>query len=232
MKKRATLLATALLATGAWGALSPASAAPACNLVVDPAGDAGVGILTTGPRAPGDAADDVLSADLASDGKTITGVIRMAELRTTNTSSPLGQTFNIEFAAPGNKGDKLFLAARLYPTGNKFAFGYVAPDPNSGLNTSYSLGEATGVLDVANKQLRLSAPVAGFAESGAKLSRGTKLTLPSVRVFRNVGQGVVPSQEVGGVRVPLGGLSLVVDSTEETKAAYTVGSQSCVAVGK
>ena len=227
MKTRAALIATAVLITGGVGVASAAPAKkikPVCNLVVDEAGDANLG------GAPGGAGDDVVSADIASDGKTLTGVVRMAGLAANDPEWLNGRAYFAEFVAPGSQ-DVLFVQARAYPTGVIWSYGYSGVDPTSGISTSYTLGAATGVIDVAKKEVRISAPVKGFIDGAkAKLAKGAKLTALGARVYRQGGQGLVPSQEVGGTRVPLSGLNVMLD--DASGGSYVMGTPSCVVVGK
>ena len=230
MKTRTCLLLLPLLVLGSGLTTAQAATAPkkVCKIVVDPAGDAGVSPLTTGPKAPGSQNEDLLSADLSSDGKTLTGVLRTAALTVPDPMAPLGQGFYIEFAAKGVE-NVLFLAARTYPQGTTFVYGYSAADPTSGLTTSYTIGTAKGVVDTAKKEVRISAPNAGFAKAGTKLPKGLKLSSVAVKTQRILGQSVVPSQSVGGTRVPVGGLLLTVD--DGTGSNYVVGTPSCVKPG-
>jgi hypothetical protein len=226
MKVRAVLLVLALLPTGAaTSALAATRAKPApkpvCNLVTDATGDSGI------DPVPGDANDDIVSADIASDGKKLTAVLRMAAMAQPD-PAVLGRALSMEFTAKGSE-NLLFLAARTYPTGTKYLFGYTADDPNTGVTTRYTIGEAVGSVDPAKKEVRITAPNAAFAPSGTKLVKGTKLSALTASSDRIFGQGVVPSQEVGGQRAPLGGLTLRFD--DATGKSYVVGTLSCVKPG-
>jgi hypothetical protein len=227
VKLRAALLVVALLPLGAATtahAVTKPKVKPVCQVIKDASGDAAYN-----GAVPGDGNDDVVSGDIASDGKTLTGVIRLAALAQPDPMAPFGQGFFVRFTPKGT--DKvLFVSARTYPQGTSFVYGYAAPDPTSGINTSYTLGTAKGVVDTAKKEVRISAPVAAF-NSGAqvKLVKGLKLLSPTADTWRLVGQGVVPSQEVGGTRVPLGGLLLPFD--DASGPAYVMGTPSCVKLG-
>jgi hypothetical protein len=233
MKRRAVLLATSLVLVGTAGYASAAPARAAkppakavCNLVTDAKGDA------TYNNVPGADGDDIITADLASDGTTITGVLRTAALTLPDPQAPLGRGYFVLFAAPGS-ADQLFVSARTYPQGTKFFYGYQGVDPNTGVNTSYTLGDATGVVDAAKGEVRMSAPIKGLvAGAKAKLARGTKLVALTAQTYRIVGQGFVPSQSPapGAPRVPVGGVLLPFD--DATGASYVMGTASCVAVGK
>jgi hypothetical protein len=226
MKLRATILVVSLLplgaATSALAVTKPA-AKPVCNIIKDASGDA-----EYNGAVPGDGNDDIVSADVASDGKKITAVLRLAALAQPDPMAPLGQGFFVEFGAKGSDSN-LFLSARTYPTGTKYVFGYSAPDPNTGINTSYTIGDATGSIDTAKKQVRITAVNSAFAPAGSKLTKGTKLLVPTATTYRIAGQGLVPSQSVAGTRVPIGGLLLPFD--DASGKTYTVGTLSCVKPG-
>jgi hypothetical protein len=225
MKARALLLSTSLVLAGFAGVATAApKAKPVCNLVADATGDANLG------GAPGGAGDDIVSADIATDAKTLTGVVRMAGLAANDPEWLNGRAYFAEFTAPGS-ADVLFVQARAYPTGTIWSYGYSGVDPTSGINTSYTLGSATGVIDEAKKEVRISAPVKGFVDGAkAKIGPGVKLKGLGARVYRQGGQGLVPSQEVAGTRVPLSGLNVLLD--DAAGGTYVMGTPSCVAVGK
>src|SRR5262245_27463636 len=88
-----TILTLAVGAPTALGATKPKpkpKPKPVCNLVTDPAGDAS---LLAGASGQGyDASLDIISADVASDGKTITAVVRVKTLAkpANDTAAPLG----------------------------------------------------------------------------------------------------------------------------------------------
>jgi hypothetical protein len=228
MKTQATLLATALLVAGVGvaSAATAGTAKPVCNLVKDAKGDAAYN------NVPGADGDDIVSADVASDAKTITGVVRLAGLSANDPQAPLGRNYSVLFTGPGSS-DLLFMSARTYPQGTKFVYGYQAKDPNTGVNTNYMLGDATGVVDTAKAEVRMSVPVKSFVTGAkAKLAPGAKLGSLSASVDRVAGQGFVPSQVLvpGTPRAPLGGVLLPFDDASGT--SYVMGTPSCVVVGK
>jgi hypothetical protein len=229
MKTRVALLATSLLVTGGIGAASTASAKsvkPVCNLIQDAKGDA------TYNNVPGADGDDIVSADIASDGTTITSVLRAVATPTSDPQAPFGRNYTVLFSAPGS-GDLLYLSARTYPQGTKFLYGYQAMDPNTGVNTNYALGDATGVVDTAKNEVHVSVPVKAFVDGAkAKLAKGAKLSGLSATVDRIFGQGFVPSQSPapGAPRIPLGGFLLPFD--DAAGGSYIMGTPSCVVVGK
>jgi hypothetical protein len=200
---------------------------PVCNLVP---GNNSSGLSPTGGGAaiPGDSSDSITSADIASNATTLTAVVRVAGLQNPDPESPLGTAYYFYFTVPGN-ATLYFLTGRLYPTGNLYYFGYEAPDPLLPLNTLYAQVQGTGVVDTAHNQVRISVPLSAIA-SLVKLPAGTKLTSLEARTYRILGQGVVPSQNVGPGRVPFGGLSETFDDVTSANT-YTMGTPSCVPVG-
>jgi hypothetical protein len=226
MKSQLTLLAAAavLVAGAGYASAAPQPAAkPVCNLIQDAKGDSGIS------PAPGADGDDIVSADIASDATTITAVLRVAALSANDPQAPLGRSYSVLFTAPGS-ADLLYLSARAYPQGTKFIYGYQAVDA-TGVTTNYTLGEATGTLDTAKGEVHVSAPVKALADGAkAKLGPGAKLSALSATVDRIYGQGVVPSQNVGPQRVPLGGFTLQFDNA--AGGSYLMGTPSCVAIGK
>ncbi len=222
MKLRTSALVAAVALAGLAGG---AAAAPkvGCNIIMDAAGDDTVVATPTDPSV------DLISGDVASDAKTLTAVIRVTKLANPNPRAPFGQSYFMVFSVKGSP-DPLYVSAGVYPTGNEFLFGYQAVDPTNGINTSYKLGEGTGVVDLDKSELRVHVPLAAFA-SRAKLPKGAKLSGLTAEGRVLFGQRLVPSQAVGpSPRIPLGGVTLTADTAEGK--TYLLGAPSCVAVGK
>lgn len=223
MRVRAVLLASITgIAAFAVPALSAPAPAPVCNLIPDVKGDA------TASTVPGDASVDIVGGDFASNAKQITAIVRLDKLANPNPQSPTGQSYFVVFNVKG-VADTLTLSAGLYPTGNEFKYGYQGVDPTSGVNTSYTLGDATGVVDMAKSELRITADIAKFPQAKS-LKAGNRVTTIVAEARRVYGQRVVPSQQVGPARAPLGGVTLTFDTADGK--AYTLGARSCVPVGK
>ena len=220
MKVRSTLLVLALLPALGGGVAQAAAAKKVCNIVQDDTGDA---VLVA---APGNDSDDIVSADLASDGKLLTAVVRTAGYTNPDPEAPLGRHYLVQFDAKG-ADTTLFLSARTYPQGTQFFYGYSGV--NVVVNTSYTQGAAQGFIDAAKHEVHITVPVSVFKDHGAKFLKGSKVT-PTVTVYRMAGQGVVPSQQAGPVWLPLGGLSEAFD--DATGKSYVVGTKSCVTPGK
>jgi hypothetical protein len=219
--RRSTLL-VALTLVPAVTIAAHAAPAKVCNLVVDAKGDSAASVI------PGDAAVDLIGGDFASNAKQVTAVIKVDKIVNPNPQSPLGQSYFMVFGLKGT-ADLLTLSAGLYPTGNEFKFGYQGVDPNTNVSTSYTLGDATGVVDTAKNEFRITADIAKFPQAKLLAPKGsvTTMTAEARRVY---GQRVVPSQQVGPARVPFGGATLTFDTAEGKK--YTLGAPSCVNVGK
>jgi hypothetical protein len=227
MKVRAAILVLALLPVGAAStalATTKPKPKPVCNIVTDPTGDAAYN-----GAVKGEGNDDIVSADIASDGKTLTAVMRLAALDSTDPQSPLGHNYIISFSTKKAE-NVLFMAVRTYATGTKFLYGYEGSDPTLPLNISYPIGYTTGTVDLVKKEVRVSVPNAAFASQGTKFPLGTKVLGLTAQSYRMVGQGVVPSMQVGPQWVPLGGVSEQFD--DASGGSYTVGTRSCVTPGK
>ncbi len=86
------LVSSAVVAGGA-----VAAPAPVCNLVVDDKGDT--------ESAPFPASDtiDITSADVASDGETLTAVLRVAKYTANETATIYGKRYIVAFEGAGLK---------------------------------------------------------------------------------------------------------------------------------
>ncbi|HVF05463.1 MAG TPA: hypothetical protein VNA20_11545 [Frankiaceae bacterium] len=188
-----------------------------CNVVFDDAGDASLD-----SNIPSDDSLDIVGGDFASNGKKITGVIKVKALQAQNPRSPLGQLYFAIFTVKGNT-TPLTLSATLAPTGTVYSFGYQGEDPTTKVNTSYTVGTAVG--KITGNEIKISANIAAFPQK-ASLKNGNPVTSLVVETRTLAGQRAVPSQEVGPVRVPLGGGTLLAD--EATAKKYTLGAPSCV----
>ena len=218
MKLRTAMLVLALLPAGV-ATTAQAAAKPPCQAVKDPAGDAALAAV------PGNPNDDILSADLASDGKLLTAVVRMGGVDTADPEAPLGRHYLVQLDAKG--GDTtLFVSARTYPTGTQYLYGYSGT--NVVVSTSFVMGQAKGFIDTAKKEIHITVPVSVFASHGAKFLKGTKVS-PTIKVYRMAGQGVVPSQQAGPAYLPLGGLS---EQFDDAAGKGYVGTKTCVTPGK
>lgn len=223
-------LAAGLLAAATVTAVAavPASAAPkpkpkpvpkVCNIIADDPGDA-----SNASQIPSDDSQDIIGGDFASNGKKLTGIIRLKSLAQQNPRAPLGQAYYVLFKIRGSD-DVLTLSAGLFPTGNEFTYGYQGKDPNTDVNTSYTLGKAAG--EVKGNEIFITADIAAFPQK-ALLKNGNSVTELTAEARGVYGQRVVPSQQVGPARAPLGGVTLTFDTA--TGKPYVLGNPSCVAI--
>ncbi len=188
----------------------PKAAPPVCNLIVDDKGDDG-GLF---PHAE---TLDILTADIASNAKTVTAVLRLAKVANSDSNTaPTGRAWYLEFFVP-NGDAALWLGAQMTPTAGKvFRYGWVDG------SIRRTLGTVDGVFDEKKSEIRVSAPVGIWAERGS-VKAGSKLTGLSAASYNFVG-AIAPTGNGGGLLSP--------GDTAETSKTYTAGAPSCVAVGK
>jgi hypothetical protein len=197
------------VATGVAGAAPKVK--PVCNLLTDPAGDANGTFLQEGVAgAPSEDAVDIVSGDIATQGKTLTTVLRVKKLAVSSPTAPGGLHWKFFF----NVGDtKIYTQAVAAAGGTPtFAFGTI----DSATGTSKSLGAASGVLDLAKSEVRVSVPVSALPE---RPKAGTLIGTLAPNAGRFVG-----NDNVGTFS----------DSTDvaTSDSTYKVNAPSCVAVGK
>ena len=205
----ALALALSLSVVAGGAAVAAPKPKPVCNLVIDAKGDGTGFLMTDADYLPNDPNLDLVSGDIASNAKLVTAVIRTDAQALSDTNAPTGRAYYANFVV----GEaELFLSAALDGAGAAtYSAGYVD-------TTRKSLGAVTGTIDVAKKEVRITAPTSIFAEHAA-LKPGTKITDLSLLAQRYVGNrsaaGVTPSADeaTGG-------------------KTYVAGSPSCVAVGK
>jgi hypothetical protein len=192
----------ALLAGGAATA-APAKAKPVCDLIKDAAGDGEV-------VAPADDFD-ILSGDIASDGKKITAVLRLAgDPMAANPQALGGKNYYVTFFAPG-AAEPQFLSAQIDPVlGPTYTTGF-EEDVNGVGNKSDDAAPATGKID--GKVITITAPISAFS-ARTSLKPGKKLTGLAAEVFALVGTSAT------------GGLLALAD--DATGGSYTTGAASCV----
>ena len=192
-------LATSLVAAGS--ALA-APAKPACELIKDAAGDGAV-------LAPADDFD-ILTADVASNGKTITAVLRLAgDPTATNPQALGGKNYYVSFTSGGSQPQ--FLSASVDPvTGVTYATGF-EEDVNGVGNKTSDTTAAKGSID--GNVITISAPLSAFA-ARTSVKPGKKLTDLTAEVFALIG-----TSATGG--------ALALDD-DATGGSYTTGTPSCV----
>jgi hypothetical protein len=207
-----TVLATSMVAAVALaGGATAAPAKAVCNLMTDPKGDAS--FLDTLPNDP---SLDIVSADVATDAKTLTGVLRVDKYSAVSPTSPLGRGYYVMFNAPKSEFP-IYLNVQVTPDLTRFAWG-TRETLASGNGSYVRQGDATGVIDAATSELRISVPLSAVAAI-TKLSPGTKLTALTASTTSVLGTSVS------------GGLVATIDDAAGSKA-YIAGTPSCVTPGK
>ena len=205
MKVRATLATAALLATGLAGYANAAKPKPMCNNVTDPAGD--VGLYGSTGNTPDDALD-IRTADLGSNAKGVTAAIRLNKLSSPAPSSPGAAVYELRFEHR-KSGEVYTLWASI--TGGQATFGVGTVDTSAQAEMATATGTATGVIDTAHNEIRISAPYSALG--GAK--PGVKVSIDDVIVKRGL-----PTNYYGRY-------------ADEGAAAksFVFGTPSCVKVG-
>lgn len=206
--------ALAVAVVGSLAAAGIASAAPkpkpVCNLVTDAADDAtGAPLAGTPGVAPNGPAYDITSLDVASNATTLTGVVRVKALSKTSSTAPSGIHWTIGFTVAGS--DFQLSAHNDAADGEAYELDSV----DKAGQTYDKIADATGVLDVATNEVRISIPASAL---------GVKLT----------GQKVT---DIAGTAGAFYNVPMVVSGEDATDtatgdAAYTAGALSCVTPGK
>jgi hypothetical protein len=192
-------MCASLLAAGS----AVAAPKPSCNLVVDDKGD------TASAPFPASDTIDITSADVASDGQTLTAVLRVAKYTANETATVYGKRYIVAFEGAGLK--PMYLTALDYPVGVSYNFGEVT---ESATGPSYSsTGAAKGSIDAAKGEIKISVSAADLAAASfGKLTKGGVLKGINAVTFRRVGNQLFEGDDAS------------------TSKKYTVGAPSCVAV--
>ncbi|HEX8004146.1 MAG TPA: hypothetical protein VF519_15770 [Mycobacteriales bacterium] len=194
MRIRTALVAAAAVAiaaqSGAVAATRP-KPKPLCNLVTDKPGD-----LTTGTKSL-----DIVGADIVSDGKRLTVVVRLAKLAAVGSepTSPTGGYFEFQFTHNG-AGQKLF--AQITAAGSKFG-------PGAG---------AKGAFDLARNEVRITVNANELFGSPV-LRQGDLLT------------NFVVSTDIGNPVYDSGSTLYMAGDVANGYKPYPVGAASCVKLG-
>jgi hypothetical protein len=212
----AGLLAAGLLAAPVATAAGPNK--PACDQVKDARGD----VLVTEPGV--DNGDyDITSADIATNKKLITVVIRLTSLAAEDPSSPMARDYEFDFSANGHAFD---LSASLLTGGADFrAAVYDRSTPGGRVGSD--LGRVTGIIDVRRHEIRMTAPLSLFAPYAS--FKQTYVDHLAVSSARAVGQDGVASPD-GRVTVGSQSTAVVVDDAS-SQARYMPGARTCVSIG-
>jgi hypothetical protein len=222
-----SILALSLVTAALTGSAADAApkVKPVCNIVVDDAKDTFL-VRAQDGTAPGPQEDgfDILSADLASDAKTVTAVIRVKKLSSAIQTSPQGAGFSFDFLVPGSELQASLRA--VFINGQAPYFEVTSKDPNVPNSPSTFLALAKGFADTKKNEVHISAPVGAFSSLGA-IKKGTALSPASDAATS--GRAVPPSPGMAGQ--PVASRFVFADVATEGKV-YKVGTPSCVVPGK
>lgn len=210
MKIRAAIVTGLVLATAVTGVSQAAAPKKVCKLVSDSATDG----------ARGDALE-IISADVATNTKSLTAVIRVKKLAKSNPDAPTGQSWYIDWTVPGGKFP-MAMSYAVSPTGESASVSYKDGNLYRG-----ATGDVTkAVFDTVKNEIRMTAPLnAWAAEVGVTIKPKMKLSGLAVNAFWYVGAIVTtPAGTTSGGSLQPG--------DDAAGKPYVAGTPSCVTVGK
>jgi hypothetical protein len=221
VKTRALLALSAVLAAGvASGAANAAVKKPTprypkvCQLLQDAPGDTGTQGTAHAP-IPDDQAD-ILSADIASDAKNLTAVLRLKALGPSDNFAPTGRAYSVFWTAPGD-ANPLYLQVTIPASGTTaYTWGDITG------STSNSKGSATGA--IAGNEIHMTVPLAALKGIGIKVDPGTKFTGLGAKSGNLV--GLAPGNPTPATTYA----TLFYDAAEGGKN-YILTQPSCIKVG-
>ena len=212
--------AVVLGSVAAGGAL--AAPKPVCNLINDAKDDTFLvrSQDSAGAFGPQEDALDIVSGDLASDGKVLTAVLRVKKMALTAGTSPNGLSFRVQFTHSGLDEDtNLFLSGRAGSGAQVFTAGTRAITAN----VSTKIADVKGVFDVAKSEVRIHAPLDVFKGVGGGIKPGTKISFGELDQTASRFVAVNPAS---------GADQAVFADVTRSVNSYTVGAPSCVVPGK
>jgi predicted secreted protein len=236
----ATVLASVLLVVPGAGA-----AAKPCKLMTDAPGDAvlahsrdtlfpvdlspapvvvpapaGLPAQNIGPNAD---AMDITSADIATDKRSLTAVIRVKKLAlTAPADAPSGLTWQFEFVADLMEWS---VAAHTDPAGEAFFDGaYTNPLTGQGA----LVNGITGKLDLAKNEVRITAPLS-IITAKSRIKAGSKITGMAARTGNEL---VIRDKTQKALKGATFEWAPISRDTASTTKAYVAMSVNCVAPGK
>jgi hypothetical protein len=211
---------------------APKKVAPVCNTITDPAGDTFAARSQNDPPAgsptygPQDDSLDVISGDLASDGKVVTAVVRIKKLSRSVQTSPTGITAAVGFLIGGGDTVVRLQAVLVSGQADRFEVSAIPPDNLPNQPSTY-VGDVTGVVDLAKNEVRITAPAAMLAPYG-ELKPGVAL-VPNEAESATVSRGVPAITSTPGQ--PMTTRGPFADIAAGGKPVK-VGAPSCVVPGK
>lgn len=200
--------------------------AQSCNLIKDDAGDTN----SPTPDAALDSQLDIVSADVATNTKSMTAVIRLVNLADADPANPQGRTYEFDFSAH----EKNFIVmGSLLPGGNTFDV-YISDqrfeEGQSGGRAATGIGPAVGVVDVKRKEVRMTASLDVFSKYGG-LAKNVTLNHLVAFTYRANGYSAQSGQQIPVPVSITGDVGLGVDQAWGRNAYYRSQNKSCVRVG-
>ena len=175
-------------------ALTGAPAAEAksvCHLLVDRKADATQAYVAPEGIAPNDPALDIRSADIASNGKQVTTVLRVTEFAKIGVTSPAGYAWYVYFSIDGQE---FFTQAKAGPAGDSFSVGYVGAE---GIRTALAKPGAKGTFVADRNEIRVSFAAAQLTEL-KPFRKGTRMYGLRALAARGAGPVVLQADEATG----------------------------------
>ena len=223
----AAALGTGLALTPLAHAATTTAGKVACNLVTDASQDTFAARSQDGAGAYGPQEDvlDITSMDLASDAKTLTGVVRVVKLATKAGTAPNGTDYRIAFTLPGQdpKAENFVLNARTDSAGVPTFLLVLRTVVGASQSLTAKIADATGTFDTAKNEVRISVPVDAVKSGSASLTPGAKLSFEGLDETAARTVAISPATGVGTATFA------DVASSDKT---YTAGTKSCVTPGK
>lgn len=198
------------------------AAGRSCGLVTDPRGDTGRLVPSVENQLPNDDLD-IVSADVGTDKRTVTVVVRTVAVSQVAPASPTGRVYGFRFTVGR---DRYQMIAAITPDA------VTSEVSRRGPGDFYNpIGNGTAVVDAAAREIRVSAPIGMFRTPLTTLATGSRLTGLEAFTSRRVGDGGV------AVRLPVNrvasmgawGEDLAADEATST-ATYVAGTPSCVRI--
>jgi hypothetical protein len=211
---RRQLMAVVVLAVAVSTLPASAGTSPSCMLIRDPAGDATdqPSLSVPGVNQPD---LDIVSADVASDERVTTTVIRVQRLGTALEAAGRRNQYRFSFYL-GGYGDVDTVAYRSVD-GEQFAVTL----PAEGADMTRAVLPATGTFDVARNEVRVTIPLMQ-ASGHRNVRKQTYFTRLAADTFRGFGAAGNSLGLAGGL-----GLATGVDHASSGNR-YLAGSPSCV----
>lgn len=196
-----------------------ANAAPPCKLLTDAAGDA----FFLNGAGPVSNSLDITSADIASDAKRITAVIRVKKLAASDPAfAPTGQTWSFDFVGDG----RLFTFTALTdPTGVP---SFLASVQNPTTKQGELYGSIPGKFDLVNSEIRMTADLSMLAEH-ATIKKSSKITGIAADAGRIL---AIPYPHAAVGDGTFATLSFAASDLATSPKTYVAGSKTCVTVNK